>query len=977
MNAQKISFAPLLRVVSVMVLLAPLNFIHATAPPATPASPPDQLVIGLSREPDSLYVYGSSMLVAAHVRSAIYDGPIDSISFAYQPVILERLPSLANGDLQIRVVNVGVGSRVVDTYDNVVDLTSAITVPVWLRPAGCHSSACAIPWLPATGTIAMEQMVARFTLIPGVTWADGTPVTAADSVYSFELAMHPDTPGSYKYTGERTASYTADDDRTAVWTGLPGYRTSYPYHFWTPLPEHLWGSLTPAELVTATISSRTPMGYGPYTVQAWTPGEAITLTANSHYFRAAEGLPRIPTLVFRFVDHEQDALDALAAGQVDMLTRDTGLESVIPQVFDLVGQGLAHANFRTATAFEHADFGIMPAESYVRPDFFADARMRQAISMCLDRQAVIDDLLYGATIIPGTYVPPEHPLYPADLTLWPYNPISATLMLEDMGWTDQDHDGIRECHGCDVAGTVEGTPLAFSWKSTTASFRVAYMQMFRDDLAACGIDLTLENLPAEELFADGPDGPLFGRKFDMASFTWLITGVEPPCELYVSSQIPGEENGWSGYNNIGYSKPAFDTACSAAMQSLPGTPAYVAGHQAAMRIQAEELPTLPLFLRPWVNAGQPKLVGFSVDLTASSELYNVEEWYFLADGSPPSGTLRAGDGSQAMDDVNLTLYLTADDAGGGSVQQMLLREQVWDGLAWNTVAQSGWVSSTTSYAWTLAATPGAHYLSAYWMDDSGNVSPLPAQALVNYTPASTDITTGTIHVYRVRMQAGASFTATLTTLSGDADLYVWRPGNDGAPDAYSNADGTAIDQVVITNAEEGDYHVEVHGYAALSAYHLDLAAPPLAKRSTPSLRFAPTTKSVPSAPVTTAVPDDTPVAAPGGLPASVALRSPLERLATGGRQAPLSVLVYDARRKPVANGTVVTFTTTLGYFAESGAAVATQETVGGIARVTLVSGDEAGQAEVTATAGEAQGTLSITVYLVYPTYLPLVLHGSR
>jgi len=987
MNTRK-SCLSMLSLLSVMVLLAsptPGNTTHASTPLAAPSLQPNRVVIGTSREPTNLYIYGGDpWLAPVHVWSAIYDGPIDIVSFAYQPVILERLPSLTNGDLQIRRVNVGVGSRVLagsddngngvldatDSYDTPMDLTAGITDPVWLRPAGCYSNACAVPWLPSSGTLQMEQMVATFRIVEGVTWADGTPVTAADSVYSFELCMDPATPGcGLHYTGERTASYAAEGERTVVWTGLPGYRAStYLTNFWTPLPEHLWGSLSAGELLTATISSRTPIGYGPYTVQAWTPGEAITLTANSYYFRAGEGLPRIPTLVFRFYETAQDALDALVAGQVDVLTQDNGLNSVMPQLLDLEGQGLLRVNLKTSTAFEHADFGINPVESYVRPDFFEDARMRQAIGMCLDRQAVIDEFLYGASVVPATYIRPDHPLYPAGLTPWPYNPISATLMLEQMGWTDQDHDGVRECHSCNVAGATEGTPLAFRWTSTTAPIRVAYMQRFRDNLATCGISVTLENIPASEFFADGPEGPLFGRHFDVGSFTWL-TAIKPPCSLYMSDQIPGEENGWAGVNNIGYTNPSFDAACSMALQSLPGTPTYVAAHQAALRIVGEELPTLPLYLQVLINASQPRLVGLSIP-TSGSELYSVEEWTFLVDGSPPTGTLRAGDGSQTANDVSLTLHLTANDAGGGSVQWMLVREQTWDGLNWNTVNQSGWVSNTTPYSWTLAATPGAHYLSAYWMDDSGNISPLPGQTIVNYTPVSADIAGGAIHVYRLRMQAGESFTATLTTQSGDADLYVWRPGNDGPPDAYSQEEGTALDQVVISHAEEGDYHIEVHGYAASSAYHLDLAAPPLTSRRARLTPDALTTKAVPDAPLTTAVPDDTPLAAPGGLPAIVVLRSPLERLANGGHQAPLSVLVYDSHHRPAADGTAVTFTTTLGHFAESGAATATQELSGGIARVTLVSGDEGGQAQVTAMAGEVQDTLNIPIH--HAIYLPLV-----
>jgi hypothetical protein len=293
---------------------------------------------------------------------------------------------------------------------------------------------------------------------------------------------------------------------------------------------------------------------------------------------------------------------------------------------------------------------------------------------------------------------------------------------------------------------------------------------------------------------------------------------------------------------------------------------------------------------------------------------------------------------------------------------MFLRERAWDGSDWAIVAESGWIPYTASYAWPLDATPGAHYLSAYWMDDSGNASALPARTLVNLTPPSSDIAAGEIAIYRVRVRAGEAFTATLTTHSGDADLYVWAPGNEGPPDWTSDLDGTALDQVVVTDTVAGDYHLEVRGYDAASAYQLALDAPllpPTVRSSAAGPAATLQTKPIPDAPLSTVVPNDTPAQAPGGLPAAVALSAPRLAISPGGDTVQLTAEVWDHKGENVADGTVVTFMTTLGTFASSGTAIATAQTSGGLARVTLVSGATTGIAQVTAVAGSVQAGLTI------------------
>ncbi|MFN2198500.1 MAG: ABC transporter substrate-binding protein, partial [Anaerolineales bacterium] len=339
----------------------------ATLPEPTATSEPRTLVYCTRSDPESLYRYGSVSVDESLVMQAIYDGPIDSRSFDYQPVILDKLPSLADGDARLQPVTVSGGARVVDASGSPVTLEAGVRI----RPSGCQSDDCAREYDGAS-ELQMDQLSVTFQLLPGLTWSDGAPLTAADSVYSFELAADPATPGitdAKKTTIARTASYTALDDQRVEWVGLPGYLDStYSTNFWSPLPQHLWEGLSSAELLEAEVSTQKPVGWGPYVIQERVPDESITLNRNEHYFRADEGLPHFDRLVFRFVGEDFNAiLEHLLSGAcdaIDPLALPTNLQrDLAEQLSELDARGQINAEFGVGSVFDHLDFGIQP-QSY-------------------------------------------------------------------------------------------------------------------------------------------------------------------------------------------------------------------------------------------------------------------------------------------------------------------------------------------------------------------------------------------------------------------------------------------------------------------------------------------------------------------------------------------------------------------------------------------------------------------------------------
>jgi len=273
---------------------------------------PKVLVVCQGQEPDTLYVNGGTMLAGSFIKDAFYDGPIDNRTYAYQAVILEKLPSLDDGDAVVNAVMAQTGDMVVDDNGDNVELEEGMLI----RPAGCRSTDCAVEF---DGTpLELDQMVATFKLVEGLSWSNGDPLTADDSVYQFELVADPDTAVS-KFTIDRTASYEAVDDMTTVWTGLPGYIDSTFFaNFWQPMPRKLWQEelgYSAADLLEAEESSRLPMGWGAFVITEWVAGDHITVEKNPLYFRADEGLPYVDTVIYRFVSDANAAVAQLISGE--------------------------------------------------------------------------------------------------------------------------------------------------------------------------------------------------------------------------------------------------------------------------------------------------------------------------------------------------------------------------------------------------------------------------------------------------------------------------------------------------------------------------------------------------------------------------------------------------------------------------------------------------------------------------------------
>ncbi len=581
-------------------------------------SEPRVLNVCLGSEPNTLYPYGGPNAAARSVLAAIYDGPIDMIGYDYQPVILTQLPSIENGEAEIVSTPVQAGGQVVDADGNLAELEKGLRV----RPSSCRADDCVITY-DGTTDLEMDQMIVNFHMRKDLTWADGTPVTSDDSVYAFTLASDPSATTN-KYLTDRTQTYEATDMQTVQWWGKPGFiDPAYVSNFWAPAPKHLWAEFPANQLQTIDIASRSPMGWGAYVIQDWVTNDHITLTKNPYYFRAEDGYPKFDTLTFRFIPDPNMALSELVAGRCDILDPTVNLDGQAGLLQELQAGEQLQAYFVPGMTIEWLGFGIVPSNKDGGQNFFVDTHTRQGIAYCLDRQSVVNSVLFGFSTVPTSYIPIEHPLFDSGIEPIPYDPEVGLSLLVQAGWQDTDGDSTTPLRAVKVENVTAGTPLQLNYYTTTATQRRQVVEILQQSLAQCGIGLNVEYFPQNDLYAPGPNGFLFGRRFDLIEYALGVNSIEPPCGWFTSNEIPSEINAWIGTNVTGYSSAEFDTACRAAQLALPEEQEYIDRYRNTQVLFANDLPAIPLYYRLRIAATRTDICNFDLDATANP-LWNIE-----------------------------------------------------------------------------------------------------------------------------------------------------------------------------------------------------------------------------------------------------------------------------------------------------------------------------------------------------------------
>jgi peptide/nickel transport system substrate-binding protein len=206
------------------------------------------------------------------------------------------------------------------------------------------------------------------------------------------------------------------------------------------------------------------------------------------------------------------------------------------------------------------------------PTFFADKRVRQAMTMLLDRERICNEINYGlATVASGPFAQGTGQSDP-ELKPWPFDIERAKSLLREAGFEDRNGDGVIE--------SADGKPFSFkiTYPSGVAIWDKVALFM-KDAYARAGIVAEPDRIDWPVLV-----NRLNTSDFDAICLAWSTTPESDPYQIFHSSQIKGQ-----GDNRVGYSSPDCDAAIDKARTTVDRDE-RMKGWHAVHRILHEDQP---------------------------------------------------------------------------------------------------------------------------------------------------------------------------------------------------------------------------------------------------------------------------------------------------------------------------------------------------------------------------------------------------
>jgi peptide/nickel transport system substrate-binding protein len=264
-----------------------------------------------------------------------------------------------------------------------------------------------------------------FHLNRDVRWHDGVKFTARDVLFTYEKLIDPKVPTPYSGDFKKIKDVEIIDDYTVKVTYREVFSPGLASWGMAIMPEHI---LRNADLLTTNFT-RNPIGTGSYKFKRWRSGERIDLVSNHNYF---EHRPYIDRYIYRIIPDPTTMFLELQTEAVDSM----GLTPL--QYRRLTDTSFFKGRFQK---FKYPAFGYTYMGYNLKDRRFADKKVRQAINYAVNKQEIIDGVLFGlGRICTGPFVP-ESWAYNKDIKPAPYDPSKAKKLLEEAGWIDADGDG--------------------------------------------------------------------------------------------------------------------------------------------------------------------------------------------------------------------------------------------------------------------------------------------------------------------------------------------------------------------------------------------------------------------------------------------------------------------------------------------------------------------------------------------------------
>ena len=477
---------------------------------------------------------------------------------------------------------------------------------------------------PENGLVTVDGdiLTVTYNLKDGILWSTGQPFTCDDVLFTCEAVSHPE---SGAVSGmQNVTNVECPDELTAVVTYEPFFGP-YLTTFTEVLPRHATGD--PEDMQSWPYNWH-PIGTGPFKLQEWVPGDHMTLVKNELY-RDAPEKPFLDKLIVRITPSREVGMALIQTGEIDFLW--DLLEGNIP---DLQGKPGVVLNTIPGSGVERLVLNLAdpaldaPEDPLASPHpLLGDVRVRKAIELSINKQELVDVLLYGLTTVGTKERNNGWGADSCDIPESAYDPAAAMALLDEAGFTDEDGDGVRECNGCLYAEA--GAPLTLKLQTTSGNeIREQTEQLIIEYWNDVGIDGFIENVPSSVLFGSWASGAFRKHgQYDILLYT-TSDGIDPHSQFdgyFGTDSMPTEANGGSGFNYSRWVNPENDKILEAGNSaSLDERGALYCDVEKAI---ADELPHIYLYNRSEIHATAEGLLGFRVN-SWNLQLWNVAEWHW-------------------------------------------------------------------------------------------------------------------------------------------------------------------------------------------------------------------------------------------------------------------------------------------------------------------------------------------------------------
>ncbi|HEX7242997.1 MAG TPA: ABC transporter substrate-binding protein, partial [Longimicrobiaceae bacterium] len=458
-----------------------------------------------------------------------------------------------------------------------------------------------VPGLARSWEVNADTSELVLRLRDDVRWHDGVRTTAHDLKLAYDLARNPETgyanSGFWTHYGEATVA----DSFTLRVKMRPHAEYMDPWRTFFALPRHVLGEVPAAELKNHPFSTRQPLGNGPFRFVSRVAGQSWTFEANRDHPAELGGRPYLDRLVVRVVPDATARLTELLTGRVDYYVQVTPQQT--PRI----------------KASREARLVAFPFRSYVfigwnakRP-MFRDVRVRRALTMAVDKQGIIDGVMYGYGEVARSSVPSI--FWQHDSTAHAglrYDPEAAKRLLAEAGWRDRDGDGIVE--------NERGEPLRFALKTNQGNQeRKDITEVIQANLRSVGVDAQ----PTLVEFGTLIEQLNTTRDFDAVVMGWVTEFRPDDTDLFSCDKLD------EPYQWVAYCDPETERL----LDSLPRIVDRAAAKPVWSRYQqkiAEDQPYTFLYFQQRLEGVSSRLRNVRPD--ARGDFVGVDEWWIVPGG---------------------------------------------------------------------------------------------------------------------------------------------------------------------------------------------------------------------------------------------------------------------------------------------------------------------------------------------------------